>query len=74
MSSRAKTWNHTRLNSKAVLRALEHFHYLANMMHPKDMGKRLNDAQEKLAEDRIQTVNVSYLPFVMAFQIQDEKI
>ena len=50
----------------------EPFHYLANMMHPKHMGKRLNDAQEKLAEDWIPTVNPSYLPLVMTFQIQDK--
>ena len=55
-------------------RALEQFHYWANMMHPKHMGKRLNGAQEKLAEDLIQTIKSSYLPLVMAFQIEDEDI
>ena len=62
----------TQFKSRAG-RALEQFHYFAKMMHPKHMGKR-NDAQEKLAEDWIQTVNPNYLPLVMAFQIQDEKI
>ena len=54
--------------------ALEPFHYLANMMHPKYMGKRLTDDQEKMAEDWILNVNPEFLPLVMSFKIKDEKI
>ena len=58
----------TQFKSRAD-KALEQFNYLVNMTHPKHMGKRLNNARQKLAEDWVQTVNPSCLPLVMAFQI-----
>lgn len=48
-------------------------HYLANMMHPKYLGKLLTEEAENMAEEWINRKHPTFLAHCLAFKIQDRE-